>query len=320
MKLPIDNPTNPQKILIADDRAPMRDALKHALQKEYVIIEAENGLQVLEFVAQHPDLSCIIMDLSMPYLDGFKTTHILKSNFTTYYIPIIMLTSQISIEDITTAVTMGADDYIKKPFDPIELNARLIMNMRRSERDQNANPLTKLPGNAIINRTILQRMTSPVAVLYVDLDNFKSYNDKYGFAMGDKIIEFTASKLIFSIRHAGNPGDFLGHIGGDDFVIVSTPDKAEAIAQHICQQFDQGIAQFYNEEDRQRKKIIAYDRQGILREYPLISVSIAIITNQKRELTSMPQIAQLAAELKHYAKTKPFGAIGSNYVKDRRSE
>jgi len=310
-----------QKVLIADDSPAMREAIKNALQNDYEVIVAENGLQVLELVASNPDIVCIVMDLMMPHLDGFKTTHVLKSNFTTYHLPIIILTSQIASEDMALAVEMGADDYMKKPFDAVELRARLVMNLRRSERDQNSNPLTKLPGNSIINRTILARIDQPVAVLYADLDNFKAYNDKYGFNMGDKIIQRTAEILALAVKQAGNPSDFLGHIGGDDFVILSTPEKSELISENICKEFDKTVPQeFYNKEDLDNKKIITYDRLGELREFPLVSITVAIVTNEKRDLTSMPQIAQIAAELKHYAKTKPGGETGSSYVKDRRSK
>jgi diguanylate cyclase (GGDEF)-like protein len=301
------------KILVADDSPAMRDAVIQALQDDYSIVVAENGLQVLELVAKNPDLLCIVMDLMMPGLDGFKTTHILKSNFATYHLPIIILTSQVSAQDMALAVEMGADDYMKKPFDPLELKARLIMNLRRAERDQNSNPLTKLPGNSLINRTILSRIAHPVAI-------FKAYNDKYGFNMGDKVIQKTADVLAFAVKSFGTPSDFLGHIGGDDFIIVSTPEASERLAQQICERFDQEAPPFYNEEDRTRKKIVAYDRLGALREFPLVSISVAIVTNEKKELTSAPQIAQLAAELKHYAKTKPGGELGSNYVKDRRGK
>jgi diguanylate cyclase (GGDEF)-like protein len=315
------NQNNKPKVLIADDSPAMREAVKNALQSDYEVIVAQNGLQVLELVATNPDIVCIVMDLMMPHLDGFKTTHVLKSNFSTYHLPIIILTSQVATEDMVLAVEMGADDYMKKPFDETELKARLIMNLRRAERDQNSNPLTKLPGNSIINRTILARINQSVAVLYADLDNFKAYNDKYGFNMGDKIIQRTADILAFSVKSYGNPSDFLGHIGGDDFVILSTPEKSEVISQNICQEFDKTVPkEFYNKEDLDRKKIVAYDRLGELREFPLVSITVAIVTNEKRELTSMPQIAQIAAELKHYAKTKPGGETGSSYLKDRRSK
>lgn len=310
---------NKPKLLVADDSLASRDPFIQALEHHYTVIKAHNGLQVLQMVAMHPDLACIIMDLTMPHLDGLKTTYVLKSDFSTYHIPIIILTSQIALEDMVHAVEMGADDYMKKPFEISELNARLLMNLRRAERDQNANPLTKLPGNAIINRTILMRLDQPLAVLYADLDNFKVYNDKYGFNKGDDIIQYTANILSFTTRNYGNPGDFVGHIGGDDFVVISTPEKAEKIADGICKKFDENVEKFYNESDKKLKKIVAHDRRGNLQEFPLVSISIAILTNEKKELTSMPQIAQLAAELKHYAKSKPSGKLGSNYVKDRRS-
>lgn len=310
---------NNGKVLVVDDSPAMRNAVAQALADEYEIIMAENGLQALEKVAQNPEIICIIMDLMMPHLDGLKTTHILKANFTTYHLPIIILTSQIAVQDMVLSVEMGADDYMKKPFDPIELKARLLMNLRRTDRDQNSNPLTKLPGNAIINRTITSRLAHPLAILYADLDNFKAYNDKYGFTMGDNIIRYAAQTLAFAVKTTGNPSDFLGHVGGDDFVIVATPDKAEIIAQKICTEFDKGIAPFYSPEDQERKKIIAFDRQGIQREFPLVSFSVAIVTNEQRKLTAIPQIGQIAAELKHYAKSKPGGVLGSNFVKDRRN-
>ncbi len=307
------------KILVVDDSPSMREAVAKTLADDHEIILAENGLQALEQVAKHPDLLCIIMDLMMPHLDGLKTTHILKANFTTYHLPIIILTSQVAVEDMVLAVEMGADDYMKKPFDPIELKARVLMNLRRASRDQNSNPLTKLPGNVIINRIIMNRLSAPLAVLYADLDNFKAYNDKYGFNMGDKIILYTAETLAFAVKNKGNPSDFLGHVGGDDFIIASTPDKAEQIAQAICTAFDKDAPSFYSAEDQARRNIITFDRQGIEREFPLVSISIAIVTNERRELTTTPQIAQIAAELKHYAKTKPGGIVGSNFVKDRRN-
>jgi len=311
--------TNKPKLLIADDSLTKRKPFIESLEKHYTVIKAQNGLQVLQMVVQHPDLACIVMDLTMPHLDGLKTTYTLKSDFSTYHIPIIILTSQIALEDMIHAVEMGADDYMKKPFEINELNARLLMNLRRAERDQNANPLTKLPGNAIINRTILMRLDQPLAILYADLDNFKVYNDKYGFNKGDTIIQYTANILSFTTRNNGNPSDFVGHIGGDDFVVISTPDKSEKIADEICKEFDKNIEPFYSKEDQKAKKVISHDRMGNLQEFPILSISVAIITNEKKELTSMPQIAQLAAELKHYAKSKPSGKLGSNYVRDRRT-
>lgn len=312
------NSIKKETILVADGNLPNSDTFVNTLEKEYHVLTAQSGPHVLELVAKNPNIACIVMDLGIAGMDGLKTTHALKSNFSTYHIPIILLTHKIAIEDMIDAVEEGADDYMKKPFEMNELLARLLMNIRRSERDQNANPLTKLPGNNSISRTILMRLSNSLAVLYADLDNFKAYNDKYGFSRGDSVIQYTAHTLSTVIKTIGNNEDFLGHIGGDDFVIISTPDKAEALAISICKEFDKGIQAFYNEEDRSNKKMTSYNRQGKIQEFPLVALSVAIITNEQRELESLPHIAQLATELKQFAKTKPDGALGSNYAKDRR--
>lgn len=305
-------------VIAADSDPAVHKAIREALNNDYTLLEANDGLEAIDLVKKHPEVIAIIMDPTMPNLDGIAATKILKADFTTYHIPIIMLTEQIDFEDIIEAVACGADDYMHKPFKPQELQARLIMNIRQAERDQNANPLTKLPGNEMINRVVRQRMDKPLAVLYLDLDNFKAYNDKYGFNKGDLILQHTASVLAQAVHEAGNPDDFVGHIGGDDYVIISTPNHAEAISQNICKNFDESIGQYYNTDDLAKKKIISVNRKGQVEEFPLISISIAVVTNDKKELTSMPQIAQLAAELKKYAKSKPAGELGSSYVIDRR--
>ncbi len=309
-----DKPT----IIAADSDPAVHEAIREALKNDYHLLEANDGLEVLHLVKNHPEVIAIIMDPTMPNMDGIQATKILKADFSTYYIPIIILTEQIDFEDIIEAVACGADDYMHKPFKPQELKARLVMNIRQAERDQNANPLTKLPGNEMINRVVRNRMDKPIAVLYLDLDNFKAYNDKYGFNKGDGILQQTAQILSTSVHTVGNPDDFVGHIGGDDFVIISTPNKAEAISQYICNSFDASIGNFYSDEDQAQKKIISVNRKGQVEEFPLMSISIAVVTNDLKELTSMPQIAHLAAELKKYAKSKPAGELGSSYVIDRR--
>jgi diguanylate cyclase (GGDEF)-like protein len=306
------------KILVADDNPEIRDLVKKVLQDDFEILQASDGIKAINAVAKHPDLLAIIMGLSMPELDGFKATQILKSKYDTYHIPIIIMTQKPDIKDMQKAINMGADDYIRKPFKPEELKARLIMNLQRTQRDQSSNPLTKLPGNATINRVIEQRLSQESAFLYADLDNFKAYNDKYGFAQGDKIIIRTAKIISDAIKEFGNPTDFLGHVGGDDFITISIPKKAAKIAKAICKNFDKMILEFYDQQDQERKKIMSHDRKGNMVEYPIMSISIAIITNEYKEFTTVIQLAQIAAELKKHAKSKPGGVLGSNYVTERR--
>ncbi|GAE89454.1 GGDEF domain-containing protein [Acetivibrio straminisolvens] len=176
--------------------------------------------------------------------------------------------------------------------------------------------MTGLQGNIEIQSEINQRIATKqlFAVIYADLDNFKAYNDVYGFASGDRAIKLTADIIVDNVHNYGNQGDFIGHVGGDDFIIVSTPNKAEAIVKGVIEDFDTKTKALYCEEDLRRGYIVTSNRQGQVMKFPLISISFAIVTNEVRELISHIQISEIAAELKKKAKSMP----GSSYVKDRR--
>jgi diguanylate cyclase (GGDEF)-like protein len=227
-----------------------------------------------------------------------------------------MLTGKGEVTDKVCGIESGADDYVVKPFEPQELLARIKMIIRRSRRDLEANPLTHLPGNISILNEIQARIDSggAFAVCYLDLDKFKSYNDKYGFEHGDNVIKETARIIIKTTRRYGDKLDFIGHIGGDDFVVVTSPKLAEKICQEIIDVFDAAVSNFYNEKDKKAGFIIAPDRKGSKEKFSLISISIGIVTNIKRKITHVAQIGEIGAELKSYAKN----ISGSNYVKDKR--
>ena len=161
---------------------------------------------------------------------------------------------------------------------------------------------------------MLKLKNSLFAVAYLDLDKFKSYNDKYGFEFGDEVIRETARILIKIIHEQGNPDDFIGHIGGDDFVVITTPEKADNICEQIIEQFKQVSPSFYNEEDRKRGYIIARDRKGNEEKVSLLSISIGVVTNETRKISHVAEIGEIGAELKGYAKSLE----GNNYVKDKR--
>jgi diguanylate cyclase (GGDEF)-like protein len=190
------------------------------------------------------------------------------------------------------------------------------MIMRRSERDLDANPLTRLPGNVTILSELQARIEkkAPMAVAYADLDKFKAYNDKYGFTHGDEVIRETARLLIRAVQELGSANDFIGHIGGDDFVFLTTPDKVEAISQKIIDVFEKISPEFYTEEDRAAGYIVGKDRKGVEQKFGLLSISIGIVTNENRELGHVAQISEIGAEVKEAAK-----AINrSSFVKDKR--
>ncbi len=306
------------KILIVDDDPDIRDVLKLTLAEEnYEILEAGDGEEALKVIHDNqPDL--ILLDYKIPKIDGREVCRRIKNDLLLRHLPIIMVTGKGEIKDKVDGIDAGADDYVVKPFEPKELMARIRMILRHTERDLEANPLTRLPGNVSILKELSQRIEnkSLFAVCYIDLDKFKSYNDKYGFEHGDEVIRETARLLIRATQEKGNRVDFVGHIGGDDFVIVTTPDKTDALCQKLIMDFENLAPSFYNEKDRKNGYITGKDRQGVEQKIPLLSVSIGIVTNESRQITHVAEIGEVGAELKAYAKSLE----RSNYVKDRRAE
>lgn len=195
----------------------------------------------------------------------------------------------------------------------VEMGRRL---RKLEEMYLDASPLTRLPGGVAIENVLKKRIDAslPLAFCIIDLDNFKSYNDRYGYAQGSEVLKETAHIIETSVRSKGSSEDFVGHIGGDDFVIITVPDRMRAICEDIILHFDRRIPDFYDELDRKNGYILGKTRQGAEMKFPLITISIAIVTNEHRLITSPIEASEIGAELKDYAKTLP----KSIYVIDKR--
>ena len=302
-----------KKILIIDDDEVARALLSGILEitSNYDVIMGENGADgINEAIRTHPDL--IILDIMMPNMDGFEVCRILRADIATRYIPIIILSAKNEIDTRIEGLMIGADDYITKPFNHEELIARIDALLRRNEISLDANPLTRLPGNISIERELMKRLAdgATFAVGYADLDNFKAFNDKYGFLKGDRIIFETGNIIRNSVKRF----DFVGHVGGDDFVFIAGPENIEDVCQKIIRAFDRQIPQYYDKESRERGYIHSENRNGTTSRFELMSISIAVVTNLSRIFTHFAEISEVGAELKKYLKTLP----GSNYLIDRR--
>ena len=179
-----------------------------------------------------------------------------------------------------------------------------------------ASPLTRLPGGIAIENVLKKRIESnhPLAFCVLDLDNFKAFNDRYGYANGSEVIKETAKIIEGVVKAKGTPDDFVGHVGGDDFVVITTPDAMREISGEIISSFDQRIPEFYDARDREQGHILGKTRQGVEMQFPIMTISIAIVTNERRHLTNSLEASEIAAELKDYAKTIP----KSVYVVDKR--
>jgi diguanylate cyclase (GGDEF)-like protein len=303
-------------ILIVDDEPYVIDSVKSELESTgFNVVVANNGQDALELAKKvRPDL--ILLDILMPKISGLEVCSRLRDDFLTSRIPIVILTVLSDTRKKVMAINGGADDFLTKPFDPEEVVARIRMIIRRTETNLGSNPLTRLPGNTEIYREIEYRLNSKkkFAMAYLDIDNFKSFDDKYGYQRGDKVIVETSLIIQASVARYGNKGDFVGHIGGDDFVYITTPSKVENITEHIIRSFDEVVPSFYSAEDKKRGYIECEDRRGKLNRFPVLTISIGIVTNTKRKLLSHVQVAEIATEMKNFAKRFP----GSIYKIDRR--
>jgi len=304
-------------VLVVDDDPNVGLLISAVLKKfNYSVVALDSGEEVLRFLdTNKPDL--ILMDLRMPGLDGYALCKRIRDNPDTHDLPIIILSGVSEIDVKVKTIELGADDFITKPFDMRELRARINRILKRKSTDISLNPLTHLPGSPAIEEHVLKRMATeiPFAFAYIDADNFKAYNDVYGYAKGDIVIKHIASVLSDAAKaHAGHDY-FLGHVGGDDFVLVAKPELLEAAGEEIAKEFDRTIGSFYTEEDRRRGYIVTLDRKNKTRNFPIISLTIASIT--PKALKHYGKLVQIAAELKHYAKELP-NRKGSLYVKDRR--
>jgi diguanylate cyclase (GGDEF)-like protein len=308
--------SNPIKVLVVDDEPVICSLVADTLQENgQEVICALDGTEGLKLAKQErPDL--IILDIMMPDMNGYEVCRQLRRSFMTSNIPVIMLTALDQTPDIVKGMDEGADDYITKPFHPSELRSRVKSHLQRSKRDMESSPLTGLPGNLAVEQALRERIESGklFAVCYFDLDNFKPYNDKYGFVAGDVVLKMLSKFIISAVLERGNESDFIGHEGGDDFIVIATPECAEAICQDALTRFDEAIPDQYDEEDRAQGYCVSYDRQGNEVAFPFISVSVAIVTNERRKLIHPGQIAQIAAEVLKYAKTME----GSKYRFDMR--
>jgi diguanylate cyclase (GGDEF)-like protein len=179
-----------------------------------------------------------------------------------------------------------------------------------------ASPLTRLPGNLVIQRRVeeLLQRDIPFAHAFIDLDHFKAFNDRYGYQNGSDIIKMVGGMIEQIVKLEGNPDDFVGHIGGDDYIFLTTPDKVESLAQKFINEFDKKIPEYYSEQDRQTGSFTGEDRFGVKRKFQIMTVSIAIVCSEMSNYESATAISYECARMKEHLKRLP----GSNYMIDRR--
>jgi diguanylate cyclase (GGDEF)-like protein len=308
----------PDVILVVDDDEDIARFVQFNLKVHgFEVMSARDGQEALEVIEQRrPDLA--VVDWMMPRMDGVELTRKLRAQPLTSALPVIMLTARGMTVDKVVGLTAGVDDYLVKPFDTAELIARVTSTLRRNKEFREVSPLTGLPGNARVRREIAERMRagSEYAVGYIDIDRFKSVNDVYGFDRGDDFITALARCLHRAVANCGLPPIFLGHIGGDDFVFICTPEQVLPLTQRAVVDFERQADQLYDPEDAQQGFVLVPDRRGNKHKAQLVTLSIGVAqsTATGRRFADPREVVGVASDMKKVAKSQP----GSYVAIDRR--
>lgn len=276
----------------------------------------ERGARALEFLfSDLPDM--LLVDWELPDMAGENLVRLIKSENVYRQLPVLVCMRPEHIAEEPSWNAVEADDFLVLPLEPAIARSRLALAMNRAARALDANPLTRLPGNTSIIQRIQELLDrgEEFSLAYADLDNFKSFNDKYGFSRGDEALMMSARVIVNTIRGFTGARSFVGHIGGDDFVFIVPVELTDKACQAICENFDAIVPSFYDAEDRERGGIRSTDRQGNVRDFPLMAVSIAVVQNRDGRHKHYGEVSLIASELKKKAKE----SVTSNYVIDRRT-
>ncbi|MBN1485152.1 MAG: response regulator [Chloroflexia bacterium] len=292
-----------QKILIVEDAPDIAGLLQIFFSsKNYEAVVATRGAQGLDLSSkERPDL--ILLDVNLPDMNGFQVCDALRANLRTKHIPIIFLTARGEKSDKIQGFQMGADDYIVKPFDIEELHLRVDRALERASFLNLTNPTTGLPGSKLIEdqlKVILTRRDWALAS--IGLEHFPPFTEKYGFVAGDNALRFVALFLNEAIDELGGPDDFIGHIGGSDFILATTPDRVRPICEHLIKQFDARIGSLYDYRDRKVGYIVISNEKGEEEHVPLMHLIVGVIDGTKRSFSDIRELTEVAAEVRQKAR------------------
>jgi len=292
------------RALVVDDEPHMGELINRALSQRgfHVDLASDGHDALIKMQDMVPDL--IVLDRQMPGMDGLTLLQKVRANPFLAQIPVLMLTAVSDRRDKLHAYECGVDDYLIKPFELEELVAKCGALIRLARRNLERNPTTNLPGADAIDGAIQARLTSgvPVAVCHADLDNFKSFADARGFEKANEAIAMTARVLAGIATLEGDGTEFVGHLGGDDFVMVLPDARFRHICARILEEFDRQRVKFHTPEEIVQGYYTSRDRRGRLGQFPLLSLSIAAVTTSKQAFTSASAAGEALVEKKKRAK------------------
>lgn len=306
-----------QDIYIIDNSGSVLNVLKQIFKNEidyqFKSVRAEELNVALTNI---PDM--IIIDEDTIDIDIVDLCKSIRENEDNSITPIIVISSEWEKEHRVKILEQSVEYFIIKPVDQEYLYFTVKNLLRLLQTNRRISPLTGLPGNVQIQAEMKKRLLNreKFAVFYFDLDNFKAYNDIYGFSNGDEIIKFTAKTIVKNIHALGLDNSFIGHIGGDDFIAITSYTDFDRICNNIIADFDTNVLDFYNESDIQKGYIEVANRRGIIEQFPLTSISIGVVEIEPGRFKNTLEIGEVGAQVKHQAKS----IMGSTYIINRRKK
>lgn len=303
------------EIFVVEDKKDFINVISSKFKEDKdFVFKSISSLELTDHLLDVPSL--IMIDEDNVNGNALDLCKAIRNNEDNSITPIMVISSNQTNEHEKELLKNEIEYYIKKPIDETSIYYLIKNIVKLLYRNRGISPLTKLPGNLPIQSEIKKRLLrkQEFAVLYFDLDNFKAYNDTYGFLGGDEIIKQTAKIITKNVNADDNNHNFVGHIGGDDFVALVSNSNYETMCQNIILEFDTKILNYFSEEDRERGYLEVPNRKGIIEEFPLVSISIGVVEVSKSRFSNILEIGEVGAQVKHLAKVTP----GSAYAINRR--
>jgi diguanylate cyclase (GGDEF)-like protein len=285
------------RLLIVEDDFDISNMLRIYFDSQgYETIVATRGQEALEITRRNLP-SLVILDIMLPDINGYEVCTQLRSNLRTSHIPIIFLTQRDERSDQIAGLERGADDYITKPFDLQLLMLRVQGALRRASWLNLTSPVTGLPSSKLVEDQLRQIMRRhDWSVLYLGISHIGDFNDVYGFVAGDDVLRFTAMILTEVVDEAGAGSEFIGHIGGDDFLIITTPEAAVPLRDRLIERFNEEVVTFYNFKDRERGFVELVDAEGNKQQAALMTLAAGVIYHDTVPFADIREITEVAAE------------------------
>lgn len=305
-----------RRVLVVDDDPLRATRFSSLLEKDGMspVVCDNPQLAVAAIYGEPPD--ALLVHAHLGEKGGLELARLVKQDNVFAHLPVMLLVPDSWTDELLADPAFPFDDFLSDRAGAEEILARVRLSLIRARRQLDANPLTRLPGNNSIAKELEKRIAlkEAFATVYIDLDNFKAFNDRYGFARGDQALKMTARLVVNSVSAASPKDYYVGHVGGDDFIYIVPEEKAESSCQAIINHFDTIILTLYDDVDREAGCIHSTNRKGEKETFPLMTISLAVVVNQEGQFSHPGEISAISAELKKNLKKMD----GSNYLLDRR--